>query len=174
MDHFLNLLKGQAQVLDQAAAQPRLAVVSSVDTVSFSARVLIQPEGVLSGWLPIATAWVGNGWGMACPPAPGDQVVVLWQEGDAEHGILVARLWSGVATPPAAAVGEFWLVHGSGSFLKLRNDGTIESSAGTWTHTGDLHVTGNVSDEHGTLADLRAHYNEHTHPPSGAAASPMD
>jgi hypothetical protein len=65
-------------------------------------------------------------------------------------------------------------VHKSGSFIKLHNDGSIESQAQTWTHHGDLHVTGNVSDSHNSLADLRAHYNEHVHPPSGAAASPSD
>ena len=174
MDRFLNLVKAQAAQLDQGAAEPRLAVVSSVDTATCTARVLVQPEGVLSGWLPVAAAWVGNGWGLACPPSPGDQVVVLWQEGDAEHGIVVGRLWSAQAPTPAAAAGEMWLVHRSGSFIKLMNDGSIQSAAPTWTHMGNLHVSGDVSDSHGTLAALRGHYDAHTHPPSSAAASPQD
>jgi hypothetical protein len=174
MDGFFNQLKAQSAQQDQGWAQPRLAMVSSVDPATATARVMIQPEGVLSGWLPIASAWVGAGWGLACLPAPGDQVVVIWQEGNAEHGIVVARLWSNVAAPPAAPVGEFWVVHRSGSFLKLCNDGSIQSSAGTWTHTGDLVVTGNVSDYHGSLAQLRGHYNEHVHPPSDTPPTPAD
>jgi hypothetical protein len=71
-------------------------------------------------------------------------------------------------------VGEFWLVHQSGSFLKLHNDGSIESSAGTWTHHGDLHVSGNVYDNHGSLAQLRGHYNQHVHPPQGNPPQPTD
>jgi len=174
MDGFLNRLKAQAAQQDQGWAQPRLGVVTSVDPATFTARVTIQPEGVLSGWLPIASPWVGAGWGLACPPSPGDQVLVLWQEGDAEHGIVVSRLWSNASAPPAAPVGELWLQHKSGSFLKLHNDGSIESQAGTWTHHGDLHVTGNVFDSHNSLADLRTHYNEHVHPPSNTPPSPAD
>ncbi len=174
MDGFLNLLKGHASQLDQGWAQPRLGVVSSVDPATFTARVTVQPEGVLSGWLPIAAPWVGAGWGMACPPSPGDQVLLLWQEGDAEHGIVVCRLWSNTAATPGAPVGELWLVHKTGSFLKLHNDGSIESQAQTWTHHGDLRVTGNVFDSYNSLADLRQHYNEHVHPPGDAAASPID
>ena len=174
MDSFLNQIKAHAGQMDQGWAQPRLAVVVSVDPTTATARVSIQPEGLMSGWLPIASMWVGSGWGVACPPMPGDQVVVIWQEGDSEHGIIVSRIWSAVTPPPQAPSGEFWLVHATGSFLKLRNDGTIESSAETWTHTGDLHVSGDVFDVHGPLSGLRNHYNEHVHPPSTSEPEPID
>jgi hypothetical protein len=174
MDSFLNHLKGQASQLDQSWAQPRLGTVASVDPGAYAARVTIQPEGVLSGWLPIGSSWVGAGWGLACLPTPGDQVLVLWQEGDSEHGIIVCRLWSNAALPPAAPVGELWLQHRSGSYLKLRNDGSIASSAGTWSHTGDLHVSGDVVDSHGALSALRAHYNAHVHPPDDVTPMPVD
>ena len=174
MDGFLNHVKAQASQMDQGWAQPRLAVVSSVDPATFTVRVMVQPEGVLSGWLPVTSAWVGAGWGLACLPATGDQVLVVWQEGDAEHGIVVGRLWSNAVMPPQAPVGEFWLVHKTGSFLKLHNDGSIESSAAMWRHTGDLHVSGDVFDQHGALSALRGHYNMHVHPPSGAGPEPLD
>jgi phage baseplate assembly protein V len=173
MDHFFNILKGQMAQLDQVWAHPRIGVVSSVDPNTFTARVTVQPEGILSGWLPISAPWVGNGWGLACPPQPGDQVVVLWQEGDAEQGLIVGRLWSNGVPPPQAPAGECWLVHSSGSFLKLHNDGSIESS-GTWLHNGSLQVTGDVSDYHGSLATLRGHYDVHVHPPNEMPPSPID
>lgn len=162
MERFLNALKSQAGALDQGLAQPRFGTVTSVDPNTASARVLLQPEAVLSGWLPVLSPWIGAGWGMSCPPSPGDQVLVLAQEGDAEHGVIVGRAFSEVASPPAALSGELWLVHATGSFVKLLNDGTIQM-AGNVTVTGDLRVTGNVSDGHGKLADLRAHYNGHHH-----------
>lgn len=174
MDSFLNLIKAHASRLDQGWAQPRLATVTSVDTATATVRVKVQPEGVLSGWLPVASAWVGNGWGLACPPSPGDQVLVIWQEGDAEHGIVVGRLWSSNVPAPVAASGEIWLVHKSGSFLKLLNDGSIASAAPSWNHTGDLHVSGDVYDGKGALSRLRGHYNEHVHPPSDVTPSPAD
>ena len=174
MDNLLNILKGQSTQLDQGWAHPRIAVVSSVDPATFTVRVIVQPEAVLSGWLPVATSWVGNGWGFACAPQPGDQVVVLWQEGDAEQGIVVGRLWSANVPPPQAPSGECWLVHSTGSYIKLQNDGSIASSAGTWFHNGSIQVAGEVSDFHGSLAALRNDYNIHTHPPSNAPPSPTD
>ena len=136
--------------------QPRFGVVSSVDTEHAAVRVTLQPENVLTGWLPIAAAWVGAGWGLACPPAPGDQVLVLPENGAEQPGVVLARLWSTQSPPPAAPVGEFWLLHSSGSFLKLTNDGTVQVK-------GDLHVNGDVYDSKGSLDRLRTQYDAHTH-----------
>lgn len=174
MDDFLNLIKAQSARMDQSIGQPRFAVVSSVDPATATARVLIQPEAVLSGWLPVLSPWIGAGWGLVCPPSPGDQVLVLWQEGDGEHGVIVGRAWSTDQVTPEAPVGELWLLHKSGSFLKLHNDGSIESAAATWTHTGDLKVSGNVYDHHGSLDALRGHYNVHTHQAGGGTTSAPD
>jgi phage baseplate assembly protein gpV len=85
MDRLLNALRTQSSALDQAMAQPRFAIVSSVDPGTGNARVMLQPEGTLSGWLPILSPWTGSGWGMCCPPSPGDQVLVLSQEGAADR-----------------------------------------------------------------------------------------
>src|SRR3984957_2490109 len=107
MERFLNTIKAHAEALDSGAGQPRFGVVTSVDTNSACARVTLQPEGVLSGWLPILSPWVGAGWGLICLPSPGDQVMVLSQEGNAEHGVILGAAFSTVQLPPAAPVGEF-------------------------------------------------------------------
>jgi phage baseplate assembly protein gpV len=158
MDSFLNALKAQGANQDQASGTARFGIVTSVDPKTATARVTLQPEGVLTGWLPLLTPWVGNGWGLVCPPTPGTQVLVLPQEGDAEHGLIIAASWSAQTTAPAAPSGEFWLVHQSGSYLKLQNDGTVQIK-------GDLHVAGDVYDKHGAMSALRGHYNAHIHPP---------
>ncbi len=178
MDRFLNALRAQAGALDQAIAQPRFALVASVDPTTYTARVLLQPENVLSGWLPILTAWVGNGWGLAAPPSPGDQVLVLAHEGDAEHGIIAGCAYSLAATTPGAPAGEFWLIHQSGSFIKLLANGTIAINAteitvtGTLAVSGDISASGNVADGYGTLATLRGDYDAHTHTVTGSTTSP--
>jgi phage baseplate assembly protein gpV len=162
MERFLNAVKAHASALDRAQGQPRFGVVASVDPARYAARVTLQPENVMTGWLPVLSAWVGAGWGMACPPSPGDQVLVLAQEGDADNGVIVGRSFSDTARGPAAPPGELWLVHGSGSYLRLQNDGTVRVQ-------GDLHITGNifasgdVSDSHGTMSAFRGDYNVHTH-----------
>jgi phage baseplate assembly protein gpV len=156
MERFLNIIKAHAESLDSATGQPRFGIVTSVDTNSGCARVTLQPEGVLSGWLPILSPWAGAGWGLVCPPSPGDQVMVLAQEGDAEQGVIVGAAFSTAQLPPAAPVGEFWLLHSSGSSIKLQNDGTIRMN-------GNLYVNGDVYDSHGPLSALRMHYDGHTH-----------
>ena len=83
--------------LDQGGSQPRLATVTSVNPTAATVRVTLQPEGVLSGWLPVLSPWIGAGWGMYCPPSTGDQVLVIAQEGDAEHGIIIGRAFSDAA-----------------------------------------------------------------------------
>ena len=156
MDRFLNAVKAHAGALDQGQGQPRFGTVASFDPQHYTARVTLQPEGVLSGWLPILAAWIGNGWGMVAPPTPGDQVLVVAQEGEAEHGVIVGRAFSDQAQPPQCNAGEFVLVHESGSFLKLASDGTVRIQ-------GDLHVAGDVYDAEGSLNRLRQHYDQHTH-----------
>jgi hypothetical protein len=156
MDRILNAFKAQANAVMHGQAQPRFGTVSSVDSNSGTARVAFQPEGVLSGWIPILYPWVGAGWGMVCPPAPGDQVLVLAQEGHAEHGVIAGRVFSNQQHPPEVPSGEFWLVHSSGSFLKLLNDGTVRVG-------GSLYVSGDVYDSQGSLSRLRGHYDCHVH-----------
>lgn len=183
MDSFLNRLKAQAAAQDQTIGQPRFGLVASVDPASYTARVRLMPEDVLSGWLPILSLWIGAGWGLAVPPSPGDQVLVLAQEGDGEQGVILGGAFSGPQPPPSvdgtnAPSGELWLVHRSGSYLRLRNDGSIDGQASQWNLTGDLHVTGDVYDRHGALSALRGHYDVHTHPLGGGgntgAPSPQD
>ncbi len=198
MERFLNALKAQSGAMDRAAGQPRFGIVSSVDPNRPAVRVMLQPEGVLTGWLPILSPWVGEGWGLSCPPSPGDQVFVLPQEGDAEHGVVVGRAWSDTARTPSAPVGELWITHQSGSYLKLMNDGTIRilgntfiignlevagditttgsaSLPGNVTIAGDVRATGEVLDGHGALSSLRSHYNGHIHhDPQGGVTGGTD
>jgi hypothetical protein len=171
IDRLSNVIKSHASGLDQSTGQVKYGTVTSVNSQNATARVLIQPDGVLSGWLPVLSQWVGSGWGMICPPNPGDQVLLVPQEGDIEHGIIIGRSFSNKQTPPTVPGGEFWLMHQSGSFLKLCNDGTIRVK-------GDLHVDGDVYDQHGPLSGLRARYNSHTHSGGSggttSAPSPLD
>ncbi len=156
MEHIINALKGYAASLDRLQASPRLATVSSVDPQTACARVLHQPEGVLSGWLPVLALWSGSGWGLVCLPAPGDQVLILSHDGDPSSGIILGGLYSDERRVPSAPLGEFWLIHSSGSSLKMTNDGTVQIS-------GDLHVNGDVYDKWGSLSRMRRAHNTHIH-----------
>ncbi len=177
MDRFMNALRGQAASMDLAAGKPRFAVVSSVDPTRAVVRVMFQPENLLSGWLPLLSSWVGIGWGFCCPPSPGDQVLVLPHDGDPENGVVIGGIWHDNGAPPQTPSGELWMVHSSGSFLKLKSDGSIAGQATQFTFQGNLTVTGNivasgdVQDGSGTLARLRGHYDTHIHSVSGGTTS---
>lgn len=187
MDRLINSLKAHAGSLDAGQGQPRLGIVTSFDPNTYAARVTLQPEGVLSGWLPVLSAWIGSGWGLASPPSVGDQVLVLPQEGHADHGVIVGGAYSERARPPAVGnnpvpSGEAVLFHASGAYLRLGNDGSFILCAANGkqvTVLGDLVVTGNISDlngRHQTLADLRSAYDQHMHggitSGSGSTAGP--
>lgn len=179
MEAFLNAIKAHAAALDQTLGQPRLATISSVDTAMATARALLQPEGVLTGWLPVLSPWTGAGWGLVCPPSPGDQVLVLGQEGIADHGLIVGSAYSATNKPPQAAPGEFCVVHSSGNSLRFGNDGTVYLN-GPVVLDGSLHVTGSitseadVSDSSGSLSRLRKHYDAHYHMSGSNKATPQD
>src|SRR5260370_257355 len=94
----------------------RHAIVTSYDPDKYLAKITFQPEGQESGWLPIETGHVGNGFGIAIGLTPGDgkttgdQVIVRYQEGDIESGKIVQRVHSDQDKPPKVQSGEmvFW------------------------------------------------------------------
>lgn len=166
MEQLFNMIKAVSGGLDGLIGHIRIGLVSSFDPVTYSAKVMIQPENVLSGWLPVMSSWVGNGWGMITPILPGTQVVVLAQEGNAEQGIIAGALWSSVDRPPSVEAGEACIFHKSGSFIRLLNDGEIEINAKVTKINGDLIVDGDISDlggKFGTINKFRNTYNEHNH-----------
>ena len=153
-----NQMALQAQMAQNSRATTKVGVVTSYDPGSASARVEIQPvdpdhpDKSLTGWLPVASAWVGNGWGIDAPVSPGDQVEVQFFDGEIENGVICARLFSDQARSTGAQSGEFFLTHASGSKLQFHNDGTVTLiSAGTltsqatqWNHTGPVQIDGTL------------------------------
>lgn len=201
-DELLNAVKRHVASMIGQVGTTRVGVVTSVNPADYTAKVMIQPEGVMSGWLPISAMMIGNGWGLVSPPSNGEQVVIAAQEGDAEHGIIIGRLFSNQQLPPKTYAdqtqqgtttnvqpGEIGLVHKSGKFIRLLSDRILIN--GDLYENGVLHATGNVitdqnvqakvnisagadvSDIHGTLDRLRRAYNAHVHP-NGGTPVPQD
>lgn len=105
---------------------PRCGLVTSFNPATYRAQVQLQPDGQLSGWLPVLSQWVGAGWGMVAPLQAGDQVLVLPEGNDPAQGVIVGRYYSDVDTPPTGeAAGEFWLVHETGSKIAMKADGSV-------------------------------------------------
>lgn len=163
MKHLLNQARSQAQQSASHTATVRHGIVSSYDPVNYCAKVRLQPDDTETGWLPVVSPWVGNSWGMFAPVTPGDVVEVQFQEGGKEAGFICQRFFNDNIRPLPTPSGEFWLVHklgqifkllndgsvvfsdGHGATIALKGDGTIVSAATTWTHTGNVDVTGTIT-----------------------------
>lgn len=149
MRGMTNALTAQAQMAGNGRASVRLGIVSSYDPSNYSAKVKIQPEDTETGWLPIVSPWVGNGWGIFAPPSVGDLVEVQFQEDGIEAGFICQRFYNDSDRPASVPSGEFWLVHKSGSKLKFLNSGDVEleSNANLKATVGGnatITVTGNA------------------------------
>jgi phage baseplate assembly protein V len=138
-DHLLNALKMHAASMDAQSGQPRMGVVQSYDPNSGTAKVLLQPEGMLTSWLPVLSQSVGTGWGVHTPLSGGEQVLVLPMEGDADNGVIVGRAWSDEMQPAQnpfgggnPAPGSILMLDKNGSAVLLDAGGNIKvkNSAG--------------------------------------------
>lgn len=158
MKQIQNQMRLAAQLAQAGRAECRVGTVTSYNPGTAAARVRLQPvdpdnpDRSLTGWLPVTSPWVGNGWGIDAPVSPGDQVEVKFFDGEIENGFISARLFSDAARPTGAASGEFFLTHSAGSKLQFHNDGTVTLvSAGTltsqapqWNHTGPVSIAGTL------------------------------
>lgn len=194
IDRIANAMRREALRARGQVAFIRPGVVDAYDPAKIAAKVRLQPDDTPTGWLPIGCAWIGNGWGLVAPPSPGDQVVVGFYEGSPQNGVVLARLFDNVNQPVRGVPsGELWLVHKSGSFFKLTNDGKASLNAQVEfdltgptvnvTATTKVQVTAPsivLSDGIGTLRKMvtdafTALYNAHTHldPQGGQTGVPQ-
>lgn len=192
MREILNAARREAIQAMAEHANTRLGIVRSYDKGNYAVRVEIQPEGNLTGWIPLLSPWVGNGWGMFCPPSIGDLVELEFQESDHDAAMSCMRFFNDKNRPLPVASGEFWLVHKTGSHIKLQNNGkvVINGQVGidatgpviNITATASVNVIApaiNLSAAGQSLKKIIteafiAFFNNHTHTssPSGSATSP--
>jgi uncharacterized protein involved in type VI secretion and phage assembly len=126
------------RIVDQTLsrrANTQVAVVSAYDPDRHAVKATLQPQGVETGWAPIATSHVGNGFGLAIGPQVGDQIIVGFHEGDIDSPFMMGRLHSDAERPPRAEAGEIVLQSSTGFVLKAGKDGTISVTSGGHTIT---------------------------------------
>lgn len=166
--------------MDRTAAAGRWGVVTGVDVSAPAVKVLLQPEGVQTDWLPILSHMVGNGWGMVHVPATGTPVFCIPDAADPNNYVVAGATWSTARTPPTSAQGEIVLVHSSGARVALTNDGQLSmqdqsgasltfSNDGKVTLHADLHVTGAIVAGYGGADQITL--QNHTHPVVNVSSS---
>lgn len=190
-----NAMRAQAAMVAQERQGARLGQISAYDPNTYSVKVQFPPDSAESGWIPVVSTGVGNGWGICVGPTIGDQVALIFQDENADAGVAVGRLFDNQNMPPAVPSGEVWLVHKSGAYFKMTNagiatfsdnqgaavtcngNGTI-TSTGTWTHQGAMTVQDNFTVQGATkVAAIQSNghdissTHEHTGVTSGSEVS---
>jgi phage baseplate assembly protein gpV len=131
MDALVNRIRLEVRRVLRNRADPRMGRITSYDPAAHSVKVAILPEADFplnpgevdeSGWIPLAPICAGNGWGFYAPPAIGTQVMVNHQESHAGAGVAIASINDANNPAPHVPAGEMWMVHASGSFIKLTTD----------------------------------------------------
>lgn len=206
VERFLNVMRIQASLTNNARAQTALGTVIAYDSDNFYANIELYPadpsdsesQPLQTGFIPIFSPWVGNGWGFFVAPNIGDVVEVHYQEGSFQNAYCGMRCWTlgNNLSPPS---GEMWLVHQSSSYIKMLNTGEIDIVSGSAgspavpaninvTSSGIINVTASTINLGGTvnMGDLLSTltgflngsamnvYNTHTHndPVSGITGVP--
>lgn len=177
------------QMVKQAMADmawPQIYLISGYDqqNVAVKVNVNIDPtmQPIESNWMPLGAIGVGNGWGVSVGPQIGDQVLVVFENGDINSGVIVARLFSTQAQPMPVPSGEIWAMHSTGSSLKFTTNGDVNlNTAGNLNAT----VAGNAIIKAASIVlknagtALKALLNSafatwaagHSHPANGAPPS---
>lgn len=155
-------MKGAGLSAASQLGQNRWGTITAVKQTDsgYEAKILLQPEAIPSGWLPILSHSVGAGWGVVSPPMPGMQAFVASDTGDGHHGVILGMSYSLQAMPPIppngfssnssappgvpVQAGEVALVSKAGAVIRLCADGSIHI-LGSVRIDGNLSIQGNVS-----------------------------
>lgn len=125
MEDLLNVMRREAERVDARATSWAVGTVDGYDKDTHSAKVKLQPEGVLSGWLPLNSLGVGNGFGIKAAPKVGDPVLVHFHEGDREAGIIMGRFFTDQHKPVPLEEGEYLLQHETKTKVFFKKDGAL-------------------------------------------------
>lgn len=191
---LLNNLRMHASIANNNKTFPSIGAITGFDPDNWLVTVEIHPAtddspALQTGWIPLTSHWVGNEWGLFLAPNIGDIVGIHYQEGSLQNAYAASLFFNDQRRPVPVPSGEAWLLHGSGSFIKLQNDGTLSINGDTEINLNgpEINITAsttvnvnapavNIGDTNGTLQKLlmdsaRTIFNEHTHN-EGAVPAP--
>ncbi len=173
-------------------AKTQYCTITAYDPDTYTVKVVLQPDGVETGWIPLGAAWVGANLGAVFGPPIGTDCRIDFVGGVPEASLAGARFFNANNPPPVVQSGQGAIVDGAGSYVRLNNDGTITLGAptgitsttpllkqvgnmevdGTVTITQNLQVNENITatqsisdlaGTHGSVGSLRTAYDGHTH-----------
>jgi phage baseplate assembly protein gpV len=167
MEALLNRVRLEAERVGRLKGKTRLGTITSYDPANYAVKVMLQPDQTETGFIPLSSPMIGNGWGAFFAPVGGEQVIVEFQEDGHEVPLATLRLFDNKNRPLTVPGSEMWLVHKSGSYLKLTSDGKVALHS-----AGEIDV-GNVSGTFQTLLTdaFLSIFNNHVHTNGNSGAN---
>ena len=129
----------------------RYGKATSWDPDTHMVKVMLKPENVESGWIPVHTMSAGDGYGHMTGIVTGDgdktgeQLEITHQEGEFEAGAVAARAHSNQAKPPKLESGEQLFRTPFKSYIKMAKDGSITFVDASGDATLTLDGKGNIT-----------------------------
>jgi phage baseplate assembly protein gpV len=126
----------------------RHGMVTSYDPDKHLAKVMLMPDGLETGWIPIEESHMGQGFGIAVGLTPGDgkstgdQVIVRCEENDFESFKVTKSVHSSKDKPPKVESGEmvFWTKWGQQ--IRFNKDGSLTLKTGEQPQGGQQQQQG--------------------------------
>lgn len=129
MSHDLvNLIHQEVQRAMSGRYGARDVVVTSYDPDTHAIKGAVQPGGQITGWIPLGSQMVGNGWGVAMGAAEGEIYKVQFQNNDLNSGRIVGRDYSDKEKAPKVESNEMLFRHKDGAQMKFDKDKNLALS----------------------------------------------
>jgi phage baseplate assembly protein V len=99
-----------------------LGQVAAVDDRTHIGRVAVTVPALgdnYLNWAPVAAPMAGDDRGFWLMPEVGDEVVVVFEQGDVSYPIVIGFLWNGVDRPPSTSVRERMIRSVNGHTIRL-------------------------------------------------------
>jgi hypothetical protein len=132
IDSWLDVVRREAQHVVDARERKSTLVATGYNPDTHSVKGILVPHGVETGWVPIATHGIGNGWGIVVGPKvgdpqklDGDQFDVEFEFGDPNTPVARHRVFSNPDKPPVVQSGEILLKHESLGNLFFKQDNSV-------------------------------------------------
>ncbi len=142
----------------------KAAEISAYDPKRHAIKATLHPDGIETGWFPMGTSHVGNGFGVVMGPNVGDQIMVGFLGGNIDSPVHLGRLHSDKEQPPVANSGEVVIQHGNGATIKITSTGI--------TITGNVDFVGGYVKSKGHLID-DTHLHTNVTPGGGLSGVPQ-
>lgn len=108
---------------------PQCGVVTSIDAAHYRVKVYLPILDLETDYIRVSSQYVGAGWGMYSLPHVGNEVLVIFPNGDLNNGIVDCKLYSEECDPAPGEGDCLTLVHESGSVLRFDRAGNVTLEA---------------------------------------------